>query len=366
MPSKHPGSLALDAKRILEGSWKHIQSGAGDRASGSVPERIRDAIEKSINSSVKTYRYVLPTQLLAKLANPSLDCRVVQQSAEMEGSYDARTLCRKVIVPFDRENHKVLGGSGDPYVNNPLRIPAITKQHRSAQMHPEGFDALCEVLEYVENDQARCKTVFDIVLAVIFERLQKVEIVYPVPNRSSLAQVASVVATFLSHRTGGVRMQAVAAGLFGTLGATLAIFDRVVSRHVNAADLRTGSAADLECLAEDGSVVMAVEVKDRELTVTDLQDKLESARQKGVQELLYLVRGMVRSSDAEKVKDISVRQFATGQNIYVCDFTQFLHSALIILREKGRRLMLQNIGVELDKRADLSDRQAWRDLLASL
>lgn len=161
-------------------------------------------------------------------------------------------------------------------------------------------------------------------------------------------------------------MQAVAAGLFAAIGKVLSLFHHVRSKHVNVADVQAGSAADLECLSKDGSVVMAVEVRDRQLTLTDVQDKLQSTREKGVRELLYLVRHTAEGKDAQHIEDLSRREFAAGQNVYVCELNQFLHAAMILLREQGRRIMLESIGTELDERADLSDRQTWRDLLGSL
>lgn len=366
MPGRQPSALIEQARRILEVCWKETQTTTGPSEAPSLPGPIRDAVGISINSATKSYRYVLPTQLLAKLADPSLDCRAVQESAKMPGSFDARTLCKDVIVPFDRAHHNVLGGSGDPYVSNPLRIPAITKEARSAQRDREGFDALCAVVDYVEKGKGDCKAVFQVALGTILGRLQKVKVLYPVPNRVSLSQATSLVESFLSQRTGGVRMQAVSAGLFRAIGEMFAIFERVVSKHVNVADLRTGSAADLECLASDGSVMIAVEVKDRQLTLTDVQDKLQTARQKGVRELLYLVRGIAKAKDAKDIEDLAQREFAAGQNVYVCKFSEFLHAAMILLQEKGRRIMLQRTGAELDERGDLSDRQTWGDLLASL
>src|SRR5438552_3214789 len=90
---------------------------------GSLSDFIDDAelvacIRRCINARRKTYRYVLPTQLLAKLADPTIDCRCLQASRGDAGAFDARTVAHGVIVPFDRDNDKVLGGSAEPYVSN--------------------------------------------------------------------------------------------------------------------------------------------------------------------------------------------------------------------------------------------------------
>ena len=219
-------SLFDKAKQILDNRWRAIKKLSEIEDFGiEIPSDIRQAISSSVNSRTKSYRYVLPTQILAKLTDSLLDCRCIQEGSGRKGSFDARSFCRKTIVEFDRENDNVLGGSGDPYVNNPLRIPAITVEHRSAQKDSEGFDKLCLVLEFVEeNPKVVCK-IFDLVLQAVWGRLQKVSIVYPVPNRVSLEQVQDLLGKFLHQRTGGLRLQCISVALFQTIGECFHLFD---------------------------------------------------------------------------------------------------------------------------------------------
>jgi hypothetical protein len=65
-------------------------------------------IKDCLTSTTKTYHYVLPTQLLAKSISPELDVHSLQVAYNAPGAFDARTLAHKVIVPFDRANHRVL------------------------------------------------------------------------------------------------------------------------------------------------------------------------------------------------------------------------------------------------------------------
>jgi hypothetical protein len=89
--------------------------------------------------------------------------------------------------------------------------------------------------------------------------------------------------------------------LLRTAGKTLKLFDNVTSVNINAADSQTGKTADLECVSKDGHVVLAVEVKDRELTLRSVQEKLPKSRERGIRELLFLVQGGVTKKDAEEV-----------------------------------------------------------------
>lgn len=366
MPKQTIDSFITRTKKTLEIIWTKATETKQSESEKKVPKSIADAVRKSINSKTKSYRYVLPTQLLAKLVNPNLDCRCVQEGCSLAGAFDARTLCKEVIVEFDRAHHGVLGGSGDPYVNNPLRIEAVLPKYQAAQRDGEGFGYLCNVLQFAQENPKMLPWLLAIVSEAIYERLQHAHVTYPVPNRVSLEQTQCLFEKFLKERTGGTRLQAVSAAIFETIGKNFGLYDHVENRHINAADSQTGNAADLECLSKDGIVVMAVEVKDRQLTLTDVQDKLQSVRAKGVRELLYLVRGGSATGDQTKIAELSRKEFSTGQNMYVCEFNLFAEACLILLGEKGRRTILQQIGEELDLRADLQHRETWRDLLKEI
>jgi hypothetical protein len=61
------GDFARRCQDELAHRWGAVQS-----KTTSIPEDVRAAVARSINSRTKSYRYVLPTQVLAKLVDPSL------------------------------------------------------------------------------------------------------------------------------------------------------------------------------------------------------------------------------------------------------------------------------------------------------
>lgn len=349
-------------RTLLQQSWAE----PGAEASRELPAEITDAIHRSINSATRSYRYVLPTQILAKVADHSLDCRCIQVESGLPGAFDARSLCHKVIVPFDRANDRVLGGSPEPYVNNPLRIRSLTEDARSQQRDRAGFEDLLRVTAFAERHPGAAPALLEAVLDAIRKRLRQVAIVYGVPNRASLAAVMSITRSFLSVRSGGARLQCVAAALFAAIGRRFSLFDRVSTASVNAADASTEAVADLECRRGE-EIVLAVEVKDSDLTLRAIGDRMPSIRRRGVREFIFLLQGDVVASDASSVAELTARQFATGQNLYVCRLEPFMESCLALLGEPGRRGFLAAVGEQLDEtRADLVHRQAWRDALLQL
>jgi len=364
-------SLLREAGSILGACWSEI---CKEAEAGLARDRLEDddlvrRIRACINSQTKTYRYVLPTQLLAKLADARLDCRCLQRGRGEAGSFDARTIAHKVVVPFDQANENVLGGSPEPYVNNPLRVPEVSTKYRNAQRNRKDWDHLCRVLELVENkDQAEyTRLVFLQTLKEIYRRLSDVSVSYPAPRRISLDRTIKLIEDFLANPSGGDRLLALTTALFLIIGKRFALFTDVRRGNVTSADAATGMVADLECLSEKGEVVLAVEVKDRDLTVSQIRTKVPNIREKHVAEIFFIAQGGVAPSDRETVSQLVGREFARGQNLYVMDIFSLGKAALALLGEEGRIEFLAEVGRQLDKyRSDIVHRRAWSVLLGDV
>ncbi len=322
---------------------------------------IRDCLQ----STTLSYHYVLPTQLLAKAVNPALDAHAVQAGYSGSGAFDARSIAHDVIVPFDRDHERVLGGSPEPYVNNPLRVPGITQDHRGPQKNKADWDKLVTVLDAVEasSDSAFARTVFDQVLVEIYRMLDRVTVAYPTPSRISLERTNQLLDEFLAAKSGGERMEAVCAALFRIIGKRFALFDEVRREKVTSSDVSTGMSGDIECLL-DGKVVLVVEVKDREITLVQLDTTLDAVRARHITELLVIAEHG-KEAHSEDVIDVRIRnEFTSGQNVYVVRFADFALGILILFGEDGRVEFLNAVGTEMERvNARIEHRRAWADLL---
>lgn len=329
---------------------------------------LKALIKECLTSKTKTYRYVLPTQLLCKSVDSSLDCRSIQVAWGVEGAFDARSIAHEVIVPFDRENHNVLGGSPEPYVNNPLRCPAVTKEYRSKQKNQTDWDKLIEILDTVqkENNTEFTKSAFDQVLYEIYQQLAEVRVTYPTPNRISIENTLSLIRSYLAEKSGGERMEAISTALFEIIALKFGLFDEIKREKVNSADSSSGMVADIECRYK-GEIVLLVEVKDRSLTLTHLDSKLSKARSERISEILFLAERGIESTDEDKVENKIRHEFTSGQNVYVSNLAEFCHGILILLGEKGRVEFLSKIGPELDRvNASIKHRKSWARLLKEI
>jgi len=371
MEKQEEQTFAGKCRTILNTEWQTVVNAFAAEESPHDPlpkdqADIREAIIESVNSGTKSYRYVLPTQLVAKLANPSLDCHSLQAAWGSPGAFDARTIAHKVIVPFDRANQRALGGAPEPYVNNPLRNPAITSQYRASQKDKPGWDLLCQVLDTVQQRGSAefARQVFQQVLFEIQRRVQRMSIAYAVPNRVSFEGTMRLLQDYLATSSGGARVQAVAAALFRAIGAEFKLYEHVRTANITASDVSLDRVADIECLDKDEHIVLAVEVKDRTLTLSQLDDKLTGMRSRRISELLFLAQRGIEPAEKDTITQSVASEFSSGQNVYITDLEAFSKGVLMLLGEKGRATLLEQVGGVLDEcQVAFQHRKAWADLL---
>lgn len=359
-------SLVADCRRILRDTWNEVRQNSESKDYLADAE-LRVAIARSINSRTKTYRYVLPAQLVAKLADGTLDCTCVQAKRGGDGAFDARSIAQDVIVPFDQENDRVLGGAPEPYANNPLRIPAVSPEYRDAQKDKSGWDDLCFVLEAVQCAGQKWITRDALLQALVevLRRLDAVRITYAPPTRISLESAISLIESFVSERSGGDRFEVIAAALFHAAGVRFGLFPHVRRSSVNTADESSGMVTDIECIDASGDIVLVVEAKDRELTLSQVRGKISRIREHRITEAFF-VSHADRFRDQEATSEVIRHELASGQNIYTTDLLSLSRVLLALMGEVGRREFLDRVGEQLDLYSDVQHRKAWAGLLKAI
>ena len=318
-------ALTDTAKEILNVTWAEICRLAEE-------ENLHDWIDDSsylesirsiVTSKIKSYHYVLPTQVVAKLANPDLDCRCIQAGRGGPGAFDARSIADEVIVTFDQQNERVLGGSPEPYVNKPLRCAEFSERFRSQQKNKPDWDHICSVLNRIaeKNDPNFTALVFKQVLTEIHRQLSKTSVVYPVPLRIGQSKTIKLLSDFLSTQSGGDRLLALAAALFTMIGNRFGLFTTVRRAGITTSDGSAGMLADLECVSEQGKIVMVVEIKDRVLTINQLRSKVPDIRERHVSEIFFVTQKGISTTEESDIQNLIDREYAGGYIIYVLTFS---------------------------------------------
>ena len=82
---------------------------------------------------------------------------------------------------------------------------------------------------------------------------------------------------------------------------------------------------------------MVVEVKDRELTLVQLDSTLDAVREWHITELLVIAEQGKEFYHEESFHRLAYSaQFTSGQNVYVVKFAEFALGILILFNEDGR------------------------------
>ena len=119
-----PETLNHDtAKIILMEAWQNCESLAID-------DSVMQELNEILGHDHKTFRYILLNGILAKCTNYNVDPIALQAGAAIVGAFDARSLCHKVLVPFEQEfMDDRLGGSNEPFLNKPARFKTLSREN---------------------------------------------------------------------------------------------------------------------------------------------------------------------------------------------------------------------------------------------
>lgn len=365
---KTPNAFHVAARELLDRIWGELSAMPIDRMPAD-PE-IERCVRQILEGKEIGWRYSIYIQVLGKAANFNLNALCLQDKFEGEGAWDAREFAKSVVVPWNENAGAPLGQSGDPYVSNTFRHPSYGKEMRRDRKSPELYDLAESIVQQAQGAASRAdvETLLHLILAELRRHLQGKELDYPAPKRVSLPVCVRCIDEYLSAKSGGARLQALVFAAFRTLAAGTGAYTRVESRHVNAADSASGAAGDIECWREN-QLRLAVEVKDRPLSVAQVQESIAKARVNEVSELLFVVRGnaLIPASEQAAMAKLIDKEFSAGLNLYIESASNFFSRFLLFLLEDGRRAFLLDTGVALQlQKADFQHRLAWSAAVRAL
>lgn len=264
------------AKAILLKAWEEIQSPARP------PAEMQMLIENVLRSSDVTFKYLLVTGYLAKCTNPAAHARAIQVGSALPGAYDARSLCHKVLVGFEKERGNLFGLSNEPYVNKPARHP----EHDGANTQLRnrlGAQILHNALEAAQT--AKPAEVYQGLVHILrlgaANATNEKQII--VDTKVNLRDVLTFIKTFLEETDGGARLVAV----WGAFQQLLSENAEVKVYSPNVSDYFGGTSGDVE-VYYDKLLVSASECKQRPLNLDDVNHGLRKSREKSVPEYLFV------------------------------------------------------------------------------
>jgi SacI restriction endonuclease len=247
-------------------------------------------IRTIIQGRHRTFRYILVTALLGKATNPSINALALQAGADVEGAYDARSLCHKVVVPLERQLlNRLLGGSNEPFLNKPARFPTISlsnavragrdkklllilhKVLSEIETSEQAFNSLCIAVRYTIERQTTRNQLLSQPSESVGSHLKIIEFVDAFVTKSIEGQVAAIVT-----------------------GTILSIyFDQfegfeVIVHPVNQSGASSNEVADID-IKKNGRIFLAVEVKDKQFSQQDVDHAAFKASQYGLESITFII-----------------------------------------------------------------------------
>ena len=324
-------------------------------------------IDRLVDSRIVSIRYAVVTQLLGKITDPRRGLLYLQSGSGEAGAWDARSFCKSVIVPWVSDNHNVIGTSADPYVGKPLRRPRLERSMDNVR-DKRAWECLVEL--FLKLDQCspdELKEAYRRVLRGLARKLEGQSFRYPIPKRVSLPVLLDVLNEYLDSPSGGFRAQAVTPALLGVIGEGFSLFTKVESQALNEADSASGMPGDVMCYGEDNRLALAVEVKQGDLTLTDVRTSTQKVLESDdrLSQFLFASPG-IQKKEKEEIKATMDKFWASGLNLYHTDIMGLAATTFVLLDEDYRPKLLRQVGVELDNRGNHHHRRVWYKLMDSL
>ncbi len=259
-------------------------------------------ISEVLKGTHKTYRYILVTALLAKSTNEDVNILSLQKGDGKGGKYYARSLCHKVIVPFETlKLPGCLGGSNEPFLNKPARFVSLSLNN--AVRKGKDFRTLKELIEILSaiHDSHTAfkylKTALATMKEVHEEYVSRFSIGDGIIDISEFSQlVLDYIYEITEHSFEGEICPLVVAQLEKMyLGK-----DFTVEAHkVNQSGASAKEIGDIDVYDKNRRLVYSIEVKDKNLTLQDVSHAVMKFRRADLSNSLFIYGKNVTFNEEE-------------------------------------------------------------------
>jgi len=291
------------------------------------PEESTDEIGKIISDVLrgthKTYKYMLFTAILAKATNENVDILSIQAKDKSQGAYDARSLCHKVVVPFEREHlpHS-LGDSNEPYLNKPARFERISLDNAVRDGNDyKTLNSLVETLPKIQSADAAFRYLSSAIytLKQINEAYEKKFSVEEISESNNNTQA---ILDFIDRSTEKACEGETCPLIVSCLEALCFPSHIVVAHNVNECGASSKEVGDIDIYQRPFAIagkrrdnglmlIAAIEVKDKDFSEQDVQHAVSKFRNAGLERSLFIY-GKNAQFDSVKVHQVAARYGRIG------------------------------------------------------
>lgn len=259
-------------------------------------------IDFVLDNNHLTYKYVLFTALLAKSTDSNINPLCLQKKSTLTGAYDARSLCHKVIVPFEMTTlRKVLGGSNEPFLNKPARFTELNKSNAVRRgKDQEILFSLCDNLPLIKSSSVafECLVYFLQKLLYQIDINVKEQTFYIPPENAIPSKIINFIEKVLEQSFEGETLTLMVAGIYHLRYLNS---NTIVEVHpVNQAGKSGREISDLD-IYKDNKLLCANELKDKLYTETDVRFAADKVINAGGTKMLFIEgpRGVAKGDFAK-------------------------------------------------------------------
>ena len=234
---------------------------------------VLELISEVISGTHLTYKYILVTGLLAKATDEGVNPLALQAGAPIKGAYDARSLCHKVLVPFERNFlQSALGGSNEPFLNKPARFTHLSETN--AVRRGSDTETLKKVIKIFNSIKSSddAQKYLACTLKLIIQRIEHIAKIQDssISFNPSLIEVYEFIIHFLEKSFEGETCEIVVGTIEKIYHSLLKENYRVVPHKVNQSGASSKEVGDID-IFENKTFKYAIEVKDKSFSVHDLE-----------------------------------------------------------------------------------------------
>lgn len=276
----------------------------------------------------KTYRYIFVNALLAKATEAKINPVVLQAGSEMDGAYDARSLCHKVLVKIEREiMGNSLGGSNEPFLNKPARYKELSTTNAvRTGIDSELLEKCIFVLSRIETSIEAYSALSDaIFISMLRSSKRKVEKTINSNSKTNF-RISSIVRKILEKSSKGESSVVISAISFDILSDNIGLNLKVEAHPVNQSGSSSKEVSDID-VYEGKKLVFTAEVKDKLYTIDDIDHAARKVLESGFDRLLFLVgpNGNIKSANEFQM----IEKWAElGVDIFIVRVIDFFNSQL--------------------------------------
>lgn len=288
----------------------------------------KDFIDYVIDNTHLTFKYVLFTAILSKATDSSINALCLQKKSDLPGAYDARTVCHKVIVPFEMETlEKVLGGSNEPFLNKPARFPELDKNNAVRRGNDQAIlNALCDNLPTIKTSEDAYECLIYLLQKLIVLRDEKKTLtIFSVPDSSDLpSKLLTYIEDALTQSFEGEVLTLLVAGIYHLLYQEP---NALVEVHpVNQCGASSHEISDLDIYVNN-ILVSSNELKDKSYTEPDVRHAADKVLQAGGNKMLF-IEGP-RCSAIGSFKEVIEKEYRRKNfMLYIISYKEFFATLL--------------------------------------